>query len=370
MKPHILFICISDGFGGLELQMAQRTKDAIEKYNFGLIITQKDSKLSKYCANNNIPFIEVNQKIDYIDIPVIFKLLSIIKKNTINSIVCSKSKELSLAVFASKISKTKPKVFFYQQMQNGIIKKDYFHNFIYKNISGAIVIAPFMKKQIQGTTIIDPSKVFVNYIGIKLENYRKENYNKQQIRKDIGLKSDSFVVLNVGRMDAQKDQITLIKAFDKANITNSQLLLVGEGYFKKECETLVEALKIKDKVIFLGFRYDIEKIYNACDLFVIPSLTETLGIVIIESFASKIPVIGTNGGGIRDLIKDRERGLLFEPRDYLKLSELILELYNNKDLYKYLTENAYEFAQSNLNFYEQRKSFFNFIEEILNKNNK
>ncbi len=82
------------------------------------------------------------------------------------------------------------------------------------------------------------------------------------------------------------------------------------------------------------------EIYNSSDLFVLPSIvdsqgnTEGLGVVLLEAMACKLPVIGSNIGGIPDIIQDSETGLLVPQKDSLKISRAIIELIENEDLRK------------------------------------
>ncbi|MGB9702739.1 MAG: glycosyltransferase family 4 protein [Candidatus Kapaibacteriota bacterium] len=361
MNPKILFLSMSDGFGGLELQMALRTKEANNRFGFGLFITKINSKISKYCKENSIPNIDLNQTIPYVPLILAYKISRIITKYQINKIVCSKSNELSIAILARKFAKIKPQIYFYQQMQNGIIKKDIFHNWVYKNTDGAIVIAEFMKKQLAETTIIPENKIEFVYIGIELDKYNPLNFNKVELRKKLNIPPDSFVIINIARMDSLKDQGTLIKAFADANIPDSLLLLVGEGEHKNIYQELVTKLGLSDKVRFLGFRKDLPELLNASDLFVLPTLSETLGIVLLEAMASRLPVIGTNSGGVPELIQNGHNGFLFEPKDNETLKELIIKIYKDKYTTQQMAENAFKFVQKEFDYKTQTDKFFDFL---------
>lgn len=360
-NPRILFLTMSDGFGGLELQIALRAKEAISRFGFSLIITKNHSKISHYCKENSIPNIDLCQKIPYLPIILSLKIAKIIDINKIDKIVCSKSKELSIAILARKFSKFKPRIYFYQQMQSGIIKKDFFHNWIYKNIDGAIVIANFMKKQLAETTVLPESKIETIFIGIELQKYNPLNFNKFELRKKINIPPEPFVVINIARIDKLKDQMTLIKAFAEAHIPDSILLLVGEGENKQNCKEFVKQLKIDNKVYFLGFRNDIPELLNASDLFVLPTLSETLGIVLIEAMASQLPVIGTNSGGVPELINDGVNGFLFEPKDFETLKNLIISLYQDKIKREQVAENAFNFVQKRFDYKKQTDQFFDYL---------
>lgn len=254
--PKILFTSLSSGLGGLELQMAKKTKDALELYGFGILLCKKDSKLSDYAKKNSIPIAEFNQSVPYLPIILILKLRKLIDKEQIDTIVCGKSQELSIAIFASKLSAKKPKVFFYQQMQSGIVKKDFFHNLIYKNITGAIVISEFMVNQLISTTKVNPDKIELIPIGIDTEKFFPSKERIFEIRKKLNLPLNHFLIIYVARFDQHKDQLTLINAFAEAGLPDCHLLLigdntVGETDYLSLCKKVADEKNLADKITFL-----------------------------------------------------------------------------------------------------------------------
>lgn len=117
---------------------------------------------------------------------------------------------------------------------------------------------------------------------------------RKEIRKELNL-DDNFVIGNVGRLHEQKNQSFLIDifySFQKKN-KKSKLIIVGKGPLENELKNKVKKLCIEDKVIFLGNRSDMDRIYQAMDAFVLPSLFEGLGIVAIEAQAAGLPVIAS-----------------------------------------------------------------------------
>lgn len=364
--PRILFTSLSDGLGGLELQMAKKTKDALKFYDSGILLCKKDSKLSDFAKKNSIPISEPKQSIPYLPPILILKLRKLIDKEQIDTIVCGKSQELSIAIMASKLSAKKPKVFFYQQMQSGIVKKDLFHNWIYKNITGAIVISEFMVNQLIQTTNIKPDKIELIPIGIDINKFFPSKEKLEETKTKLNLSPNNFLIIYVARFDQHKDQLTLIKAFAEAGLPDCHLILIGDNTVGETdylglCKKMTDEKNLADKITFLGFRDDLAEIFRASDLFVIPSRSETLGMVVLEAMASGLPVIGTNSGGIPDIITHNKNGLLFEPREYKTLSDLILELYHKKEKRESIAKNGLEKVCSNYNEKIQTQKFFEFI---------
>lgn len=128
--------------------------------------------------------------------------------------------------------------------------------------------------------------------GIETERFRFDPAVRAQVRAELGL-GDAFVIGNVGRLCAQKNQMFLAKVFREllALKPNSRLLLVGEGEDLPALKERTEQLQIADKVIFYGLSDHVEQLLWAMDAFVFPSLFEGLGIVAIEAQAAGLPVL-------------------------------------------------------------------------------
>ena len=115
---------------------------------------------------------------------------------------------------------------------------------------------------------------------------------------------------------------------------------MGEGAESKKLQFTIEKLNLNNHVQYLGFIDDILDFYACLDCFVIPSHWEPMGLTEIEAQACGIPVIASNTKGLNEIIRDKETGLLFEPRNVKDLEEKILLMYNDKDLRKKLIKNS------------------------------
>ncbi len=148
-------------------------------------------------------------------------------------------------------------------------------------------------------------------------------------------------IIFVGRLIPLKGVHTLISAIDIINKRNYniRLVIIGKGPELKSCILQVEKLQLSDMVIFKDFvSHDkLKKYYIESDLFVLPSQeingqTEGLGVVLLEAMAVGIPVIGSNTGGIPDIIKDNVNGLLVKPGDPEDLAKAIINIFENETL--------------------------------------
>ena len=114
-------------------------------------------------------------------------------------------------------------------------------------------------------------------------------------------------------------------------------MLVGEGEaehekYKQELRQIVEKLGLAQDVIFTGFRRDIPELLAAFDVLVLPSLEEAFGRVVIEAMACAKPVVATRGGGLPEIIRDKETGLLVPVKDPQAIAGAVLQLLADKAL--------------------------------------
>lgn len=186
---------------------------------------------------------------------------------------------------------------------------------------------------------IKESKIKIIYSAVDKNQFI--DFDRDSIREEFNL-CGKFVFGIVGNYSDYKGHDILLEAFGKIKDKNILLIMIG-----KDTEKLVkktQQLKIDDKVRILGFRKDARKIMKGLDCLVIPSLKESFSNVVIEAFFMKVPVVGTNVGGIPELLEDK-RGILCEP-DADSIKGSLIEALNS-DL-KQITDSAYEFADNYL----------------------
>jgi glycosyltransferase EpsD len=164
---------------------------------------------------------------------------------------------------------------------------------------------------------------------------------KQQLRHTLGF-NDEFIILCTGELNRNKNQETVIRAIkcviDK--YPNTKLLLAGNGAREVNLKALVNQLDLNDKVVFLGYRNDIEKFVKISDLIASASFREGMPFNIIEGMICGKPVIASQNRGHKELIKNGQTGILVDAGEYNEVEEVICNLYGNNDKLNYLGFNA------------------------------
>ncbi len=113
---------------------------------------------------------------------------------------------------------------------------------------------------------------------------------RSEVRRELGLPADSLAVGHVGRFDPQKNHRFLVEIFEKLPV-DARLLLVGDGVLRPDVEQQAAALGIRDRILFTGVRTDVDRLLQAMDLFLMPSLFEGLPVSIVEAQAAGLPCL-------------------------------------------------------------------------------
>lgn len=181
--------------------------------------------------------------------------------------------------------------------------------------------------------------------GIKKQPFLEANKEgKELARKALGIRGNGLVVGTIACFKKQKAPIDFIETAKKVLQKNGDIefVAVGDGPLRKCIEEKVNQLGLSGKIKFLGWRKDIPRVFRAIDLFVLTSHWEGLPIVFIEAMASGVPIVATDVGGARDIIRNDINGYLAEKGDVDTLAEKISMLAENPKKVKELAQKAKE----------------------------
>lgn len=144
-----------------------------------------------------------------------------------------------------------------------------------------------------GNKEYDKGNVYLLNNAIDVDKFRYDEKIRKRKRKELGIKNDTLVIGHVGRFVTVKNHEFLLEVFSELCQKNKDtvLLLVGQGPLENKIKEKVKILKLEKKVKFLGQRNDINELYQTFDLFLLPSLYEGLGLVLIEAQCSGLSCI-------------------------------------------------------------------------------
>lgn len=208
--------------------------------------------------------------------------------------------------------------------------------YIVRNSDTVTVNSSYMQRQLQEIAPGCEEKTRVIPMGVDSTNL--QGLMRDDVRKKY---SGHRIIISVGRLIDWKGTKYLVEAMPEIlkSVPNALLIIIGTGPESRRLEQKICDLGLQDHVILAGFvkSKDLPSYYHAADVFVLPSVnidrrTEGLGVVLLEAMASGCPVIGSNVGGIPDIITDGENGFLIPERDPQALAEKIVEIVLNKSL--------------------------------------
>ena len=182
-------------------------------------------------------------------------------------------------------------------------------------------------------SIAPAEKFTVVHSGVDLGPFSRLKVDAPAVRKKLAIPQDSFVVGTAGRLTPVKGQKYLIEAAAGLVRQHRDMLFVflGDGQLVNDLKLMTSALGIGDQVKFLGWRPDVAEVMSTFDVFVLPSLNEGMGKVLVEAMAMGKPLIASDVGGIPDLVVQGENGLLVPPANSEALAQAVLDLYENPD---------------------------------------
>lgn len=192
---------------------------------------------------------------------------------------------------------------------------------------------------------------FTVYSGMNLDKfyYSRKKINRRKKLADLGISSDCFIIGNVATLEPRKGHKFLIDAFkkviEKHKNKSIKLIIVSDGYERENLVNYVDKLDLKEKVIFTGYREDIEELMAIMDVFVLSSLREGLPRVLVQAAAVGIPLIAFNVDGVPEIIKNNYNGFLVRPKDVEELADRIIRYINNRELINLQGQRGREFVK-------------------------
>lgn len=188
--------------------------------------------------------------------------------------------------------------------------------------------------------LITPNKpIHTVYNFIDERVYTKSDENIGNLKKDFGIKEHEKVVIHVSNFRAVKRVQDVVESFRKiSKVIPAKLLLVGDGPEMAKISQLVDDYQLTERVLFLGKQENLEELYRISDLLLLLSEKESFGLVALEAMACGVPCIGTNIGGIPEVIGHEETGYICDVGDIDSISDKALKILQDEHLHHQFSE--------------------------------
>lgn len=311
----ILFVLTALGMGGAEKQVCSLADKFSQQGHRVIIISIADKKSIITPKSDNIEIICLNMKKNISSFFISMRKLKNIIKNEQPDIVHSHMVHANIFTRFLRIFVKMPVLICtaHNKNEGGKLRM-----FLYRitdrlatistNVSQEAVDA-FIEKKASTSGRMIP---FYNGIDTNIFSYNE--IIRKKIRSEINLDNEIPLILAVGRLTEAKDYPNLLHAFANLNSPKKpKLAIIGDGEEKENLQQLAYRLNISENVIWLGIKHDVQDWMSACDLFVLSSAWEGFGLVVAEAMACERLVIGTDSGGVGEVID--KYGLVIPPKD-------------------------------------------------------
>ncbi|MBN1825934.1 MAG: N-acetyl-alpha-D-glucosaminyl L-malate synthase BshA [Candidatus Eisenbacteria bacterium] len=166
----------------------------------------------------------------------------------------------------------------------------------------------------------------------------------EELRKSLEL-DEGPVLMHISNFRKVKNTPDVVRLFARVReSTGGVLVMVGDGPERVTCRILAEELGVRDRVFFLGDKIEVRKILPLADVLLLPSTVESFGLVALEAMACRVPVIGYDGGGLPEVVRHGEDGLLAPLGDRERMIEMTIDLLQNGPWRKKMGDQARERA--------------------------
>ena len=366
-KPNILHTENSNGWGGQEMRILMEAEELSKKGYKVLLACCSKGGLMKHAEKKGIRTFPVGIR-NYFDLLAIYKIYRLIKKEKIDIVNTHSSKDSWVASFSTRlISKKRPVLIRTRHLSVPI--STHLFNFIYQMPNMIITTCESTRKELININQIKEDQIISIPTGAVLEKYNLHEDSSDGLKKSLGIDEKSPIISKIAVLRSWKRHDTFLEAAKRVvmEIPEAKFLIVGEGPQRENIEQRIKDLGLAGNVIMTGYREDVPQILALSDMSVLVSgSAEGVPQIVVQSLAMRKPVVGTNVGGIPELILDGKTGILIEPNNPKVLAEKILLLLKDKDYAKQLGEAGRKLVEEKFSCKNMLKQLEELYQKLLN----
>ncbi len=305
-----------------------------------LLIAQEGGVLVERAREKNLPVLPLKMRGE-VDLFAVSTLRALVKDEGFTIVHAHTSHAHTLgALAASFLGARRPSVVVARRVDFSIFRRSFFglNRIKYTRGVDRFVTVSHAIKDVLVNDGIEPTKISVVHSGIDVAKI--EGAPRGEIRRELAVPEDHALVANVAHMADHKGQIYLVEAAPLvlARYPKVTFAIVGDGELRPSLEGRARELDVP--IRFPGFREDVPSILKALDVFVMPSHMEGLGTSVLDAMAAGVPVVGTEAGGMREMLEHGKNGLVVPVRDPRALAGAILSLLEDRGRARSLAEQA------------------------------
>jgi len=222
-------------------------------------------------------------------------------------------------------------------------------------------------REVTGRDIRDTGKLCVVYDGIDLEKFNPSQ-KRSLLHDEYQLPAGTRLIGNASALADHKDYYTFVDTAERVLRREKKVrfIIFGDGAEKQHIENYIAEKQLEKSVILAGFRNNIPELLPELDIFLMTSLTEGLGSILLDAFASGVPVVATRAGGIPEIVSHNKTGLLAPLQDSALLSHHVCALLEDAGLCDRLRQDALTHVR-NFSKETMARQTMNVYEEVMNQ---
>lgn len=331
----------SMGWGGQEIRIVHESLGMIRRGKRVIIAAPAGSIIFKKACEAGIPALAADfKKTNPFSVFMIAALIDGERPDIINT---HSSSDSWVATVAAKLSKSRPRVIRTRHLSTPI-SRSFMSRIIYDLLPDAVMTTgDEIRRRMIEANRFGAQKIFSVPTGIDLDRF-----NPGKVRP--AFKAGSFAVGMVGVLRSWKGHKFFLGATPEImkQVPNVHFYIAGDGPQRENIAAIIREMSLQESVTMLGHREDIPEVMASLDIIVHPSYAnEGVPQSILQAFAMEKPVIASDVGAIREVVIDRETGLLIPPQDSPGIAEKVMELYRNPLLRQDLAKKGRQLVEKN-----------------------
>jgi glycosyltransferase involved in cell wall biosynthesis len=362
---NILELCLSPDYGGLELHMRDFSRWLSKRSDVSLFLClQEQTHLFDSLQDLKVPTLTFPQKAGKVALKKAVQLARFIDMHAIDSVHVHWKFDLPLVAWAKRLSKKKFRFVHTRQMNMPGRKRDPYHRFIFGEMDCFIAITQYLENQARENLPLSAERIIQVYYGVKVPAGITPK-RVEKLKAELKIRGD-FTIGLLGRLSEYKGQHLLVEAVGKLKeegiIINAWIIGAAfEPDYKKRLQKMIGDMRLADQIHFMDFYPNPIELMSCFDSVVLTTKNETFGLVLIEAMHAGVAVIGSDDGGVPEIIEQEKTGLLFESWNSDALAAAIKKLYQNSSFREELAHSGRINAQQKFDLEKQYQKFLEVV---------
>lgn len=309
----------SKGWGGQENRILNEALGLTQRGARVLIAARPESDLARRAAAQGIPVYLVRMRTNF-DLNAIGRLRRIMREQAVDVVNTHSGRDNTLAGLAAKSVRPRRPVIVRTRHLALPISSRFSYTFIPDRI---VTVSDYVASYLVSAGV-SRDKIVAIPTGVNLTRYDPD-HTRATLRVELGLDANTPLIGTVAILRLKKGHRILLDAIPSvlARFPNAHFVFAGDGPQRPNIEKAIAEKKLGACVHMLGLRADVPNILRALDVFVLPTFEEALGTSFVEAMAMRVPVIGSRVGGVPEVVRDQQTGLLVKAHDANDLAEAI-----------------------------------------------